>query len=574
MPSPIAANPVVPRFGVAVAALGQSGIVAANPLWRSLGALLQPPPLRPARTVCYQPLHFAHHRLPVWAALARPEESRHWPQIDQLSPATPARLHALAFIPSRAPEFTRRAAHSFRLADTERDTLEQLLISHDIAELGHRLGVTRAGARKRAEALYRTIGTTSIAGLIATISQLFTDEFISDHQQEPALQAVLGLSPAQASVARLIAAGHSLPLVASRLRLSPHTVRDHARMAREKAEVSRLKDFAQVATEAAAVHSIVTGADGLHHDRFGLLDATLILHREGRQIALADFGPDHGRPLLVCHGGMATRGLGLHLRRALQAQGFRPIGIDRPGFGLTDPSSSAPQFAAAADDMAFALDTLNLPQAALLSLDTGAATALAFWQSHGERMTIGALMSPRPPARPRSGTRLADRFARAAMQRPDVINSLWKQLRTRAGAAMALWLAERLFASHPLDAALLADPDFRAGLAAELLTCGARSGQGISAELAAYQHWQPAPGPPRAWTIILAEQDPLWAPSLTDPAARAAWHVLGQPDWHVLKGAGRFAITSHAEAIAAVLAAKCERPRTETQVSPNKSAAQ
>ena len=125
MPSTIAPNPVVPRFGVAVAALGQEDVVSANPLWRSLGALLDPPHLRPGQTVCYQPLHFAHHRLPVWAALARPEDSRHWPQIDQLSPATPARLHALAFLHSRAPEFTRRAAYSFRLADTERDTLGQ-----------------------------------------------------------------------------------------------------------------------------------------------------------------------------------------------------------------------------------------------------------------------------------------------------------------------------------------------------------------------------------------------------------------------------------------------------------------
>lgn len=107
MPSTIAPNPVVPRFGVAVAALGQEDVVAANPLWRSLGALLDPPHLRPGQTVCYQPLHFAHHRLPVWAALARPEDKHPPRRNPEAITSDPIRAGLVSLAGRTAPAKTR-----------------------------------------------------------------------------------------------------------------------------------------------------------------------------------------------------------------------------------------------------------------------------------------------------------------------------------------------------------------------------------------------------------------------------------------------------------------------------------
>lgn len=551
------ASPVVPRFGVAVACLHDGEVVAANPLWQALGPLRDaPPPARPH--ILFAPLRFAGHRLPVWVAVAPADASRHWPGLADLAPA-PSRArhvrHLLAFVPSRDAAFPALAARVFRLGEPERQTLGHVLASHDIADLAQRLGISEAGARKRVAALYRGIGVAGLAGLNARTTRLLTDEFVSDQQHELALQAVFGLTAAQAGVARLVSAGHSLPDIAGLSGLSPHTVRDHARATLEKAAAPRLKDLAQMANEAAALYTVALGSDGLHHDRGGLLDATQILHRGSRQIGIADYGPAGATPLLYCHGGMGMRRVGDDLRRALQARGFRPIGIDRPGFGLSD-AAGHDHFATAADDMARALDGLGLDAAVAVSTDGGAPAALGFWQRHGTRLISGALISPRPPAPAvqRAGKRVVDRFARAAMERPDLINGLWQLVRRRAGTAMAGRLAERLFGGHPVDAALLADPIFRSALIAELLSCGIRSGAGISAEQSAYRRWQPAPGgPPRRWQIIVAADDPLWAPML-DTAADNPWAVLGQPAWHRLAGAGRFAITSHAAEIAAIIA--------------------
>lgn len=562
MPRSLAINPVVPRLGIATAWIGDGRVLAANPLWQALGALSDVP-AGGTRGIGFAPLHFAGHRLPVWTALAPPAASRRWPTADAPPAPAGARLRALAYVPSRTPDFPALAARIFQLGAAERQTLAQLLISHDIAELAGRLGLSAAGARKRVAALYRATGVSGLTALLAQTTRLLTDEFVSDQQYDAGLQAVLGLTPAQANVARLVGAGHDLPAIAVRLGLSAHTVRDHARAALERAAAPRLKDLAQLAGEAAAVHAIAMGSDGLHHDRGGLLDATRILRRGNRQIGLADYGPAtaDAMPIIVCHGGMGMRRVGPHLAAALQAQGFRPIGIDRPGFGLSDAAAGEAHFTAAADDMARALDALGLERSIVAGLDGGTPAALAFWQRHGARLAMGVLVSPRPPASGRSGNRVVDRFARAAMARPDIINGLWRIIRQRAGSAMVGRLADRLFSGHPVDAALLADAGFRTGMIAELLTCGIRSGTGIIAEQTEYRHWQPAGGgPTREWLILVADGDPLWTPALG--ASQSSWAVLGQPHWQRLAGAGRFAITSHATEIAAAVAERWAQAAT------------
>ena len=117
-----------------------------------------------------------------------------------------------------------------------------------------------------------------------------------------------------------------------------------------------------------------------------------------------------------------------------------------------------------------------------------------------------------------------------------------------------------------MDAALLAQPDFRASMVAELLTSGIRSGAGIIAEQSAYRDWQLAGGgPARRWLILLPDGDPLWGPSMA--ADRSAWDVLGQTVWQRLDGAGRFAIVSHADAIAAAIAAHWQQRQYQPRIS-------
>ena len=60
---------------------------------------------------------------------------------------------------------------------------------------------------------------------------------------------------------------------------------------------------------------------------------------DGRMVGFYDYGPDEATPVLWSHGGPGSRmepsALALHAER----EGFRVIGIDRPGYGLSTPLS-------------------------------------------------------------------------------------------------------------------------------------------------------------------------------------------------------------------------------------------
>ena len=61
-------------------------------------------------------------------------------------------------------------------------------------------------------------------------------------------------------------------------------------------------------------------------------------HRDdGRSIGFSDYGPDGATPVLWCHGGPGSRMGPAAVAPDAAAAGFRLVGIDRPGYGLSTP---------------------------------------------------------------------------------------------------------------------------------------------------------------------------------------------------------------------------------------------
>lgn len=89
-----------------------------------------------------------------------------------------------------------------------------------------------------------------------------------------------------------------------------------------------------------------------------------------------------GAPLLLLHQAPMTSGQFDLVYAPLAARGFQAIGIDMPGFGLSDPVPGTPTVTDFAQAVPVVLDALGLPSAFLLGHHTGglAATeaALAF----------------------------------------------------------------------------------------------------------------------------------------------------------------------------------------------------
>jgi pimeloyl-ACP methyl ester carboxylesterase len=97
---------------------------------------------------------------------------------------------------------------------------------------------------------------------------------------------------------------------------------------------------------------------------------------DGRTVGFADHGAHDGTPVLWSHGGPGCRREPEYFAPAAAAAGFRLIGIDRPGYGLSTPRPGRTIGGWVGDALAVA-DHLGVDRFATVGTSTGGAYALA-----------------------------------------------------------------------------------------------------------------------------------------------------------------------------------------------------
>jgi pimeloyl-ACP methyl ester carboxylesterase len=97
---------------------------------------------------------------------------------------------------------------------------------------------------------------------------------------------------------------------------------------------------------------------------------------DGRVVGHADFGPADGTPVIWCHGGPGSRLEPTQVAAEAGAAGFRLIGVDRPGYGLSTPRPGRSIADWAPDGLAV-LDALEVEECVAVGVSTGGAYALA-----------------------------------------------------------------------------------------------------------------------------------------------------------------------------------------------------
>jgi hypothetical protein len=217
------------------------------------------------------------------------------------------------------------------------------------------------------------------------------------------LEDLWGLTPRQAALAALVASGASRSSAASALSIGAAVARKELERVHIILQVSTGAGLARKVAEANALRwlTAATGGDA------GFVEAGAeplqFVHRaDGSRIAVSDYGPASGAPVLVAHSNLTSRFVGRSLLRALQAAGYRPIAIDRPGFGLTDEVAGAAAgghdpFVAEAADTLLVLDQLKIRQLDLVA--RGAAQfVLALERAAPGRLRRVVLVNPAPHA--------------------------------------------------------------------------------------------------------------------------------------------------------------------------------
>lgn len=190
-------------------------------------------------------------------------------------------------------------------------------------------------------------------------------------------------------------------------------------------------------------------------------DSLTLTMPDGRTVGYADFGPSDGIPVIDCHGGPSTRIEPIQFPSACQENGFRLIGIDRPGYGLSDPLPGRVIADWTPDCLAVA-DALGLDRFMIVGVSTGASYSMCVAAQAPDRVLAAAAVCGISDAR--------DPAVRAAFVGEEATIGIGMKIVWEApDRETALANSEAMFRGEldggalalcPADLEMLADPEF------------------------------------------------------------------------------------------------------------------
>ncbi|MDZ4376513.1 MAG: alpha/beta hydrolase, partial [Phenylobacterium sp.] len=367
--------------------------------------------------------------------------------------------------------------------------------------------------------------------------------------QAPALAQALGLSQRMASACVLLALGLTRSETAATLRLSEHTVKDELKALFHRFDLRSATDLSRLTTEAVVLMGLAANSNMTVGASWGALRPLRFVNRPGGggKIALSDFGPASGEPVLLFHSATTGSLLDRGLVRALHARGLRPIAIERPGFGLTDPPpGDRPE--TAVEDVLAVMEAFDLKSVRILARG-GEHVALALGQRCPERLTRVVLVNPFTPYAVDSRW---DGFLNGAkrmfMRHPHLIEPFARFLAQRATHKVYERLTRDALKASAPDTALIARPEVIDDYVESARLAPLTSTWGFVFEQRNYLTWTPPPLADGArWTRLIGAHDVLYRSGDADALWDAA--LPGHRRVRVEDG-GRLLHASHPELMA------------------------
>lgn len=450
---------------------------------------------------------------------------------------------------------------AFGLTDLQTRIAIGLVRTGDVRGAAQQAGVSYQTARKVAFDAMRRVGAPRITGFIERLVRLSFGVWPQGEVGAAELTDVWGLSARQASLALRIAEGLSRAEAAAATGLSQATAKKELEVVFEVMGVHSAAGLARAVTEARALALITDATHGEAQLDSDTVEPLGLLRRpDGSQVAFSDYGPRSGRPVLVLHSSSASRPAPSRLVTALQAQGFRPLSLDRPGFGLTDPHpdkarARAAPFEVAVDDVRLFLRHLKLDRIDVVAKG-GAQVAVAMARLAPELMGRVLLVNPDPSSASHNRRRgPVGALQEAYLRHPDLIEGLVRLIVANLSTDQSKRMMLKAVEGSPLDLATFSDSrnlaDYRRGF--RMFATGRVAG--YVAEQTAIGRWTSPPlDNVGHWRVLLSRHDFLHDPART----HAVWSEIlpgARFDW--VEDASRFLAMSHADLVARTLA-DCE----------------
>lgn len=446
------------------------------------------------------------------------------------------------------------AARVFGFSGLETRVVVATIETGSIKAAADRLDIAYQTAREAVAAAMRRAGVARLPALVTLLAEVSFGVLPEGGDDTSLLADAWGISPRQAMLGMLVASGLDRSEAAAASGLSDAVAKKEIERLYLALGVGSAAALARLVAEANAMQWMMRATAG----GMGVFDSAreplrYALRDDGSRVAWSDYGPASGRPVLVAHCSMTTRFVSRRLVRALQARGFRPISIDRPGFGLSDPLAGLQPGLHDPFEAAVADVVLVARQARVRRFDVvsrGAAHHLLALKMAAPDL-VGRVVITNPDPASRSDPRrmgFLGAAKEAAMRRPGLIR--------KAAGLMAGVLTEsnfkRIFArsveGSPPDEAAMAEPDIIEDYwrAVRPFLTGRLDGYvNEQTQLATMAPAPPQPGT-HDWHFMVAEHDVLY-----DPAwVMAYWRrVLPDATAELLPGGGRLMAMARADLI-------------------------
>ena len=485
------------------------------------------------------------------ACAGTPEASASWPLPDDCREALagPGRRVALfCFAPSRAGDLAARASEAFGLTPLEARLVEALLDAPSLDAAANRIGVGRETAREALKKAMRKAGARRSPDLVRRMMDLMCGDHPAPLALEAALASSFGATTAEARAAARFARGLTAREVAADLGVKEATVRGQLKAVFAKTGVNKAKDLVRLAAETGALATMTDAGETVLEavDPGGRLR---VVASGERRIALTDYGPRSGRPVIVMHGAATGRRLPPAFVTALQARGYRPLVPQRPGFGLTD-MAGGDYLDTASDDMARVLDALRIDRAKLLARDSGTPTALHFGACHPDRVIAGVAVNPKwPTGSITTPTTLVGTVSRALAANPVMIGTFAEMLRRQTRTDMLRAIISHGVAGIERDREALTLPGVMDSLIRDAQGMFARTSAGFAAEHGAFAADWTIPRGVGGQRWILAE-----CAQLALPRVQEVWSALPRVEFRTIPDAGLLMYFSHPVEVAQLVA--------------------
>jgi DNA-binding NarL/FixJ family response regulator len=494
-------------------------------------------------------------------AYARASRAMSWrlpPDVQAAAAQRPDHVVILTSLVAQAAKPLEAVCRAYGLSGLQTRVALETIRTGSVKSATRTLGVSYHTAREALAEAMRRVRAPRLPALVNRLTSLAFG-VLPESDGASILGDLWGLTARQAAIAGLVAEGLSRGGVAGALGLSEAVV---------KKELDRVHLLLQVSTGAALARKIVeanalrwlttaTGGD-IGFVEPGAEPLQFVLRQDGSRIALSDYGPASGRPVLVVHSSMTSRIVARGLVRALQAAGYRALSIDRPGFGLTDevhgarPGAHDP-WATAAQDTLRVLEHLKVRGLDLVARG-GAQFVLALEKAAPGRLQRVVLINPDPHSA--ASTRTVGPygvFKQALMRNPAMISLAATVFMRQLTHERVREMMQRAARGSPPDEIASRDPDIVRDYFRALRTFATgRIGGHVNEQTEFARGSMP---PPLAgttdWRVLVAAHDTLHDPE----QVLAYWQaVLPDARFEQAPDAGRLLALSHPHLVVEALA--------------------